>query len=100
MPKEIILYTLKESVTDEEYMHYCEVRKGPLIRSLPSCKDFSLVRITGSQKGVIPYSYVGIVDVTSIEDWKKDAASEVFQVFLQEWMPMVKDFHILTGSEV
>ena len=100
MPKEIILYNLKPSVTDEEYLRYCEDRKGPLIRSLPSCNDFTLVRITGSQKGEIPYAYVGIVDVTSIEEWKRDAASEPFQLFLKEWIPMVQTFHILMGSEV
>ena len=100
MAKEIILYNLKDSVTDEEYLQYCEEQKGPLIKSLPSCKDFTLVRITGSQKGEIPYAYVGIVDVTSIEEWKRDAASEPFQNFLKEWIPKVKDFHILTGSEV
>lgn len=100
MAKEIILYTLKDAVTDDEYLRYCETKKGPLIRSLPSCNDFSLVRITGSQKGEIPYSYVGIVDVTSIEAWQLDAASEPFQQFLKEWMPMVQDFHILMGTAV
>lgn len=100
MPKEIILYNLNDEVTDEEYRQYCEARKGPLIRSLPSCKDFTLVRISGSQKGETPYDYVGIVDVTSIEDWKRDAASEPFQNFLKEWVPKVKAFHILMGSEV
>lgn len=100
MPKEIILYNLDEAVTDEEYLRYCEEKKGPLIRDLPSCRNFSLVRIDGSQKGEIPYRYVGIVDVTSIEEWKRDAASEVFRNFLKEWIPKVKDFHILMGTEV
>lgn len=100
MAKEIILYNLKDSVTDEEYLQYCEEKKGPLIRSLPSCKDFTLVRISGSLKGDSPYAYVGIVDVTSLEDWKRDAACETFQDFLKEWIPKVKDFYILMGSEI
>ena len=100
MPKEIILYNLKETVSDEDYLQYCEEKKGPLIRSLPSCTGFTLVRITGSQKGEIPYGYVGIVDVTSIEEWKRDAAGELFQNFLKEWIPKVKEFHILMGSAV
>ncbi len=100
MAKEIILYNLKDSVSDAEYLQYCEEKKGPLIKCLPSCIDFTLVRITGSQKGDSPYAYVGIVDVTSIEDWKRDAASKTFQDFLKEWIPMVKDFHILMGNEI
>lgn len=100
MAKEIILYNLKDSVTDEEYLQYCEEKKGPLISELPSCNDFTLVRISGSQQGDIPYAYVGIVDVTSIEGWKRDAAGEVFQNFLKEWIPKVKNFHILMGNEI
>lgn len=99
MHKEIILYNLKDSVNDEAYREYCETRKGPLIRSLPSCRNFSLVRVTGSVKGVIPYAYVGIVEVTSLEEWQRDAESEPFRNFLTEWIPMVSDFHILTGAD-
>jgi hypothetical protein len=100
MAKEIILYNLKDSVSDAEYLQYCQEKKGPLIKSLPSCIDFTLVRITASQRGDSPYAYVGIVDVTSLEDWKRDASSEAFQGFLKEWIPMVKDFHILMGNEI
>ncbi len=100
MAKEIILYNLKESVTDEEYKQYCEEKKGPFLNGLPSCKKFTLVKITASNKGEIPYKYVGIVDTTSQEEWLKDTQSEGFQQFLQEWVPKVADFHILMGEEV
>lgn len=100
MAKEIILYNLKESITDEEYKQYCEEKKGPFLNGLPSCKKFTLVKITASKKGEIPYKYVGIVDTTSQEAWMKDTQSEGFQQFLQEWVPKVADFHILMGEEV
>ncbi|MFH1113794.1 MAG: EthD family reductase [Pseudomonadota bacterium] len=101
MSKEIILYNLKDSVTDEEYKKYCEEKKGPFLQSLPSCKSFTLVKIVASKKGEIPYKYVGILDATSTADWQKDTQSEDFQKFLQEWVPKVKeDFQILMGEEV
>ena len=100
MAKEIILYNLKETVTDAEYADYCSTKKGPFFKSLPSCKKFTLVRIVASKKGGIPYKYVGIVDVTSAGDWERDTASPGFQAFMQEWVPKVADFHILMGEEV
>lgn len=100
MAKEIILYNLKDSVTDEQYAEYCKTKKGPFLRSLPSCKKFSLVKIVRSQKGVIPYKYVGIFDATSAEDLMRDASTPAFQDFLKEWVPQVADFHILIGEEI
>ena len=100
MAKEIILYNLKTTVTDEEYAESCQTKKGPFLNSLPSCKKFTLVKIVGSKKGEIPYKYVGIVDATSGEEWMKDASSPAFQDFLKEWMTKVEDFHILMGEEV
>lgn len=100
MAKEIILYNLKDSVTDEEYKQYCKEKKGPFLNGLPSCKKFTLVKITASKKGEIPYKYVGIVDAISQEAWMKDIQSEAFQQFLGEWMQKVADFHILMGEEV
>jgi len=100
MAKEIILYNLKNTVSDEEYKKYCEEKKGPFLDSLPSCKSFTLVKIVDSQRGEIPYKYVGIVDVTNLGDWQKDASSEAFQNFLKEWIPKVAEFHVLFGEEV
>ena len=100
MAKEIILYNLKDTITDEEYKEYCDNEKGPFLNSLPSCKKFTLVKIVGSKKGEIPYKYVGIVDATSGSDWQKDASSKEFQDFLNGWLPKVADFHILMGEEV
>ena len=100
MPKEIILYNLAENVTDEQYAQYANEKKGPFLAQLPAVEKFTLVRITGSKKGVIPYKYVGIVDVTSLEEWDRDASSPAFGEFIQEWMTKVSEFHILSGAEV
>lgn len=43
MAKEIILYNLREDVTDEEYKKWCEDYKGPLLLELDSVKRFTLV---------------------------------------------------------
>ena len=101
MPKEIILYNLAEHVTDEAYREYVEKEKGPLLESLSSVEKFELVHITGSAAGEVPYRYVGILHVRSLEDfYKNDAPSRTFQDFMRKWQTMVADFHILAGEEV
>ncbi|OGN87108.1 MAG: hypothetical protein A2158_05895 [Chloroflexi bacterium RBG_13_46_14] len=101
MAKEIILYNLAEHVTDEEYQDYVKNEKGPLLDSLSSVKKFELVKVTGSASGDSPYKYVGIMHITSLEEFsRKDAPSQAFQEFMKKWQSMVSDFKILAGEEI
>jgi hypothetical protein len=101
LAKEIILYNLKASVSDEEYADFVKNEKGPLLDSLSSAKKFELVKITGAATGSIPYKYVGILHLTNLEDfYQKDAPSPKFQGFLEKWKTMVDEFHILSGEEI
>jgi hypothetical protein len=101
MAKQIILYNLAEHITEEQYEDYATSEKGPLLDSLESVKKFEIVKVTGSLSGEIPYKYVGIMHLNSLDDFnQKDAPKQEFQEFLAKWMPMVSDFHILTSEEI
>jgi len=101
MAKEVILYNLAKHVTDEQYKDYAIKEKGPLIESLPSVKKFELFKITRSVAGEIPYKYMGIVDLISLDDFlQKDTQSKKYQDFRVKWQTMVSDFKILFGEEV
>jgi len=64
-------------------------------------KKFELVKITGAATGEIPFKYVGILHLNSLDEFRqKDATSQKFQDFLAKWTPMVKNFHILQGEEI
>jgi hypothetical protein len=101
MAKRIILYNLADNVTDEDFKKYVVNEKGPLIDSFPSVKKYELVKISASMTGEIPYKYVGIVHVTSINDFNEiDAKTPEYQQFLQKFLPMAKDLLILSGEEI
>ena len=101
MAKQIILYNLAPNVTDDEYRDYVTSEKGPLLDSLESVKKFELVKITGAAMGEIPYKYVGVMHLTSLDDFnQKDAPSQKVQDFFAKWMTKVSDFHILFGEEI
>ena len=112
MAKEIILYNLKDNVTDEDYKKWCEEYKGPLLIGLNSTKSFTLVKMLGGIKGngqegippeetKSPYKYIGIMDLSSLEEWKKDSATKAFkEEFFPQWFSnWIKDFYVLAGEE-
>ena len=101
MVKQIILYNLADHVTDEEYWEYVAKEKGPLLESLSSVKKFELVKVNGSTLAENPYQYVGIMHMTSLEEFsQKDAPSQAFQDFMSKWQSMVKDVTMLAGDEI
>lgn len=113
MAKEIILYNLKENVSDDDYINWCETTKGPVLLGLDSTKQFTLVQMLGgkagdAQKGEMlkdiasPYKYIGILDCESLEGIQNDSASEAFQKgFFIEWInKWVADYFVLVGKEV
>ncbi len=100
MPKEIILYNLCDAVSEKEYLEYVEKEKGPFLVQLPAARSFTLLRVSESLKGVIPYEYVGILEYTDAEAWKRDCATEAFGNFMKKWSRKVKpDFQVLQGTE-
>jgi hypothetical protein len=101
MGKEIILYNLADSVTDEQYQDFVTKEKGPLLESLPSVKKYELVRIKGAETGEVPYNYVGIVHLKNLDDfYQKDKKTQKFQDLMVKLQPMLKNIHILYGEEV
>jgi NAD(P)-dependent dehydrogenase (short-subunit alcohol dehydrogenase family) len=113
MPKSIILYNLKQGVSDEDYKKWCDDYKGPFFLSLRACNSFTLLKMMGGIKGdgakgippegtPPPYKYIGIVDVSSLEEWQKDTETKAFQeeFFAQWFSKWVADFYVLVGQEV
>jgi hypothetical protein len=101
MAKRIILYNLAEHMTDEKFKDYAVNEKGPLIESLPGVKKYELVKITGAMGGNIPFKYVGIVHVTSLDEFNQKAAkTPQYQEFQKKFGPMVKDLLMLSGEEI
>ncbi|MBN1190291.1 MAG: hypothetical protein JXA46_11105 [Dehalococcoidales bacterium] len=101
MPKRIILYNLADTTTDEEFKNYVKTDKGPLCNSLPGVKSYQLIKITGSASGNIPYKYIGILDLTSQEEFDQKApALPEYQAFLKKFGPMAKDLTMLSGEEL
>lgn len=101
MEKQIILYNLAKGMTDEKYKEYVLDDKGPLIESLSTVNKYELWKIVHAKSGIIPYNYVGIMEVSSVNQFGlKDVPTAKFQGFESKWLPMVSDVHILSGIKI
>ena len=113
MAKEIILYNLKESITEEDYINWCRSYKGPLLLGLSGSKSFTLLKMVGGIAGngkekIIPkpsdspFKYIGILDVTSQDAWDKARETKEFKEdFFPQWFAnWVADFYVLAGTEL
>jgi hypothetical protein len=101
MAKRIVLYNLAPHVTPEDFKAYVTREKGPLISCLPSVRKYELIKISGSAGTNIPYQYVGILDVTGLDEFDNLAANtQKYQDFLKKFGPMVKDLIMLSGDNI
>ncbi len=87
--KQIFLYNLKPEVTDEQYDEFLRTYKGPIISRLPHNVSFNMLRVDRCVQGPAKYQYVGIVEVTDLENWDKDCACPEYQKFQQDWLALV-----------
>jgi len=101
MAKEIILYNLAPDVTDEQFKEYVDTEKGPYIDSLPSVDKYELVRIDESRSGEIPFRYVGIVHLNSLEGFKnRDTQTEAYRAFTEKMNRYTSVIHVTFGEQI
>ncbi len=101
MAKEIILYNLAPHVTDEEFKAYVDNEKGPFIDSLPSVEKYELVRCDFSPTGTVPFRYVGIVTLNSLEDFRdRDTKTAEYKAFSAKMASLTSELHITFGDEI
>jgi len=113
MAKQIILYNLKDNVTEEAYVKWCKEFKGPFLLGLEGARSFTLLKMLGGAKGdgqkaegpvptASPYKYIGILELNSLEDMakareKKEYREDFFSKWFSDW---VADFYTLGGEEI
>ena len=101
MPIEVILYNLAPNVTDEQFQEYVDNEKGPYIDSLPSVDKYELVRVTESRSGVVPFRYVGIVHLNSLDDFKnRDTQTDEYRAFTVKMASFTSELHVTFGEQI
>ncbi len=95
MPKQFIIYNLRDDVTVEDYLKWVNEFKGPLLLGLGSTKSYTLCKVTAAVKldptkgqppelVEPPFKLVAILEVNSLEEWAKDRESKAYK---EDFMP-------------
>ena len=84
MPTIVFTYSPVEGVSLEDFKKFLDEVDGPATLNIPSAK--SIRKLVVVDEGA-PFKVIELLEVTSIEDWKKDTAiptPEIKQV-LDQW---------------
>lgn len=114
MAKQIIMFNLKEDVSEEAYMEWVMEHKAPAQLSVNSGIRFTMLQTTGCETGdgrkdeppqhaKSPYKYCVIMEVTSLEDWGRDveASEALMQNIFPTWVTKyVADFMAIDAEEL
>ena len=109
MAKQFILYNLKDDVNEGDFEKWVNEFKGPLISGLSAVKNYTLTKVGGAIKAEggppgpadSPYKFVGVVDLTSFEDYAKDQETPVYkEEFMPQFMQRIKNMIILRAEEI
>lgn len=85
------LNKLRDGVSREQGDRFLLERDIPLGRSLPSITSYTVTRLEGRlfDADGVPYDYLDVIDVTSIEDYHADIArlqpTEDWRAFVADW---------------
>ena len=109
MAKQFVLYNLKDDVNEEDFEKWVNEFKGPLISGLNAVKSYTLTKVGGAIKAECgppgpvdsPYRFVGVVDLTSLEDYARDQETPVYkEEFMPQFMQRIKNVIILRAEEI
>lgn len=76
----IVLFNLKPGIDPADYERWARETDLPGVRALGSCTDFQVYRTTGTLGGgAAPYQYVETIDITGMDAFLGDVASDAVQ---------------------
>lgn len=77
----ILLFNLKAGTDRQRYEDWARTTDIPGVRALGSVADFRVYRTTGllGSDAPAPYAYAEVIDVTDMDEFGTDVASETVQ---------------------
>jgi len=82
MPTLIFTYSPKEGVSFEEFERFLREIDQPATLALPSTISSRILRVQGDNAS---FQAIEILEITSFEEWDRDAKSPEVKVVLDQW---------------
>jgi hypothetical protein len=95
------LNRLRSGVTGEDYERWVREVDYPTARSLATIRSYVVARMAGTLEGQpAPYDYVERVEITDIDDYRKELADPKMGDFAQQWSGFVGESIAVFGEEI
>jgi hypothetical protein len=101
MPVVFFLNKLRPGVTGEAYERWVREVDYPTARSLDTINSYVVARMEATLDGApAPYDYVERVEITDVDDYRKELADPKMGDFGQQWSGFVGESIAVFGEEI
>ncbi len=94
------MHNLSPGTSQREYEDYARREYVSTVRSLPSVCGFNLYRSLAAPPGASVYSYVGVLDVSNLDDYEADTQTQLCADLQKGWAKRVTDVTTIVGEPV
>jgi hypothetical protein len=101
MPVVFFLNKLRPSVTGEDYERWVREVDYPTARSLRTIRSYVVARMEATLDGdASPYDYVERVEITDIDDYRRELGRPQMAEFSNQWSSRVGESIAVFGDEI
>jgi predicted metal-dependent hydrolase len=98
MPTVFFLSNLKKGADAKEYEKWVQRVDYPLSKKIKPIKSYRVHRINGAFEGQKKYDYIEVIEITNLDDYKKELASPEVKQLLKEWANYIGESHAVYGE--
>lgn len=100
MTRVFIMHNLRPGTSQREYEEYAKKEYVPTLRSLPSVCEFNLYRGLAAPPGATVYEYIGVLDVSNLDDYEADTQTQLCSDLQRGWASRVTDVTTVVGEPI
>jgi hypothetical protein len=95
MPTVFVFSKLRPGVDPKKYEKWVQEYDYPTSKKLKSIIHYRAYKVKGALEGSSEYSYIEHIDVTDIEEYKKDLSTSVAKELLKQWSSFIGEAKVL-----
>lgn len=95
MPTVFVLSKLRPEADPEKYENWVRHYDYPTSKKLESIVHYQVYKVIGVLEGSSEYSYIEHIDITNIEEYRKDLLTPIAKGLLNQWSSFIKEGKVI-----
>ena len=100
MPAVFVLSKLRSGADTQKYEKWVREYDYPTSRKVKSIVSYRAYKVTGALQGTPEYSYVEHIEITNMDEYKKDLETPAFKELLNQWSTFIGEAKILFSDVI